>query len=60
MTWGVFDGNPRVVHVAPCDDDGFALEPHVLSVDCPCHPAIENAVVEGFGPRTIIHHEQIQ
>lgn len=52
--WGVFEderGNWRS-HVAPCDDTGSILGPHVRSPSCPCVPHEDNEAEELW-----IHHD---
>jgi hypothetical protein len=42
MSWGVWEikGPPRVVHVAPCDKEGYIVADHRLALDCPCMPRL--------------------
>jgi len=39
--WGVFhpEGGDAP-HSAPCDDQGYLLPPHELSIECPCRPSL--------------------
>ena len=52
MIWGVFD-KPDGVHIIPCDDKGYPLQPHIPDVFCSCLP--ELVVSEGTD-RLIINH----
>jgi len=43
--WGVFTiTDSGAKHVAPCDDEGFSLPPHMLSVKCLCKPQLQEGI----------------
>lgn len=54
--WGVFPcylSGVMVQHVAPCDEKGKILPPHLPLTICPCEPTRDDQ-----SPDLIIHHDR--
>jgi hypothetical protein len=56
--WGVFTllYAPES-HVAPCDEKGRVLSPHLLRHDCPCCPALKFPDEVGSAEALVVHNE---
>lgn len=51
--WGVIEVD-GAVHVVPLGEDNLPLDPHVPTLDCLCHPDIEEHL------KLLIIHNQLQ
>ena len=56
--WGVYSmSHASEAHVAPCDERGKVLRPHLLRHDCPCCPKFEFPVQPAEHDALVIHNE---
>lgn len=51
--WGTIWGDDDRVHLVPCDDAGFVLEPHVASNTCSCRPEVDHE--DGIVTHRVLH-----
>lgn len=45
MKWGCFYPVDELPHVIPVDDAGYTLAPHIVELECKCHPVEDDGVI---------------